>query len=156
MIYFSMKTCAFYDDEIYTLERMPDDAVFITVGQHQAMLEHLNSGGRIEFGGDDSVFIQPAPDAYYFWNETKKAWETNEELQEKKQADAEALKQAEISVLLMQAARKVSEYQDLVDFAETPAESEAGEVGLLAWRQYRAALMKYQKGLILSLPTAPE
>ena len=156
MIFFSKNTGGFYDTDIHAEADIPVDALEITGEQYQSMLSHLNAGGQIEFGGDDFVLIAAAPDAYYFWNETNKAWETNEELQEKKQADAEALKQAEISVLLTQAARKVSECQDLVDFAETPAESEAGEVGLLAWRQYRAALMKYQKGLILSLPTAPE
>ena len=87
MIYFSMKTSAFYDDEIHTIERMPTDAMSITVGQHQAMLEHLNSGGRIELGGDDFVFIPAPPDAYHVWNEATGAWETNSELQAAKLAD---------------------------------------------------------------------
>ena len=156
MIYFSMKTSAFYDDEIHTVERMPDDAVSITVGQHQTMLEHLNKGGRFELGGDDFVFIQPPPDSYYIWNDVTKEWEINAELQKQKQADEAAMKQTEIAALLTLAAQRISEYQDLLDFAETPEESAAGEAGLMAWRQYRAAILKYQKGLIADLPSQPE
>ena len=87
MIYFSMKTSAFYDDEIHTVERMPADAVSITVGQHQAMLEHLNKGGQFKLGGDDFVFIPTPPDAYHTWNDVTGAWETNADLQAAKLAD---------------------------------------------------------------------
>ena len=104
-----------------------------------------------------SLKIKPnPPDLYHIWNDANNVWETNDELQAQKQADAEAEKHTEITSLLTHAARKVSEYQDLIDFAETPEEISTGEDGLLAWRQYRAALLKYQKGLINSLPNTPE
>ena len=153
-LYFSAELNTFFDDSIH--ESIPTSAIEVTQEQHHLMLDHLNSGGRVDHVGENFVLIAAAPDVYHIWNETNKVWETNDELQTKKQTDADSLKQTEIAALLTQAARKVSEYQDLVDFAETPAEIEAGKVGLLAWRQYRAALMKYQKELIFSLPNAPE
>lgn len=105
----------------------------------------------------NSLKIKPnPPDLYHVWNESIRLWETNSELQAQKQADEAAIKQAEIAALFTQAAQKIDEYQDLIDFAETSDELAAGEAGHSSWRQYRTALMKYQKGLILSLPTAPE
>ena len=87
MIYFSKQICGFYDDEIHAPQHIPVDAVPITVGQHQEMLEHLNNGGRIEFGGDDFVFMPTPPDAYHAWNDATQAWETNTALQAKKLMD---------------------------------------------------------------------
>ena len=151
MLYYSFKNIAFYDDEIHTAEQIPADAVEISEGRHAEMLSAINSGCLVL---DDLTLTPPKPSKYHQWLDG--AWVITEEMEELKQNDVNAAKQTEISALLSLVARKVSEYQDLVDFAETPAESEVGEVGLLAWRQYRATLMKYQKGLILSLPTAPE
>ena len=156
MIFFSKNTGGFYDTDIHSEADIPADALEITAEQYQNMLTHLNTSGRIDHNGEEFALIAAAPDAYHIWNETNKAWETNDELQAKKQADADALKQAEIASFLTQAARKVSEYQDLVDFAETPEESAAGEAGYNAWRQYRASLLKYQKGLIADMPSQPE
>ena len=87
MIYFSKKTGGFYDADIHAAVDIPNDALEISTEQHQAMLEHLNSGGRIELGGDDFVFIPAPPDAYHVWNEATGAWETNSELQAAKLAD---------------------------------------------------------------------
>ena len=151
MLYYSFKNIAFYDDEIHTAEQIPADAVEISEGRHAEMLSAINSGCLVL---DDLTLTPPKPSKYHQWLDGE--WVITEEMEELKQNDVNAAKQTEISALLSLAARKVSEYQDLVDFAETPAESEVGEVELLAWRQYRATLMKYQKGLILSLPTAPE
>ena len=156
MLYFSKTTGGFYDDEVHAKEQIPFDAREITPDEHQTMLQHLNGGGRIEFGGDDFVFIPPAPDSYHVWNEATKSWETNEELQAKKQEDEAAVKQAEISALLALAAQRISEYQDLLDFSETPEEAAAGEAGYNSWRQYRASLLKYQKGLIADMPLQPK
>lgn len=65
-------------------------------------------------------------------------------------------KQLECGVLLAQAAIKVGEYQDLVDFASNEAEATIGAHGLEMWRRYRAELLKYQKNLISELPNQPE
>ena len=156
MLYFSKNTGGFYDNDIHVTADIPSDALEITPEQHQTMLTHLNSGGRIELGGDDFVFIQPPPDSYYIWNDVTKEWETNAELQKQKQADDAAMKQTEITALLALAAQRISEYKDLLDFSETPEEAAAGEAGYNAWRQYRASLLKYQKGLITDMPLQPE
>ena len=156
MLYFSKNTGGFYDNDIHVTADIPSDALEITPEQHQTMLTHLNSGGRIELGGDDFVFIQPPPDSYYIWNDVTKEWETNAELQKQKQADDAAMKQTEITALLALAAQRISEYKDLLDFSETPEEAAAGEAGYNAWRQYRASLLKYQKGLIADMPLQPE
>ena len=87
MLYFSKTTGGFYDSDIHATADIPSDALEITVEQHQAMLEHLNSGGRIELNGSEFVFIPTPPDAYHTWNETIGAWETKADLQAAKLAD---------------------------------------------------------------------
>ena len=87
MIYFSKNTGGFYDADIHAAVDIPNDALEISTEQHQAMLEHLNSGGRIELGGDDFVFIPAPPDAYHVWNDVTQGWETNADLQAAKLAD---------------------------------------------------------------------
>ena len=87
MILYSHAESAFYDSEIHAIADIPSDALEITAEQHQALLAHLNSGGRIEFGGDDFVFIHAPPDAYHTWNEATGAWETNAKLQAAKLSD---------------------------------------------------------------------
>ena len=96
------------------------------------------------------------PDIYHAWDAVKKQWQTNDELQGQKQRDEEAIKQAQITSLLAKAAQRISEYQDLKDFADTEEETAAGETGYNLWRQYRATLLKYQKGLIPEMPAQPE
>ncbi len=78
------------------------------------------------------------PDIYHVWDAVKKQWQTNDELQGEKQRDEDAIKQAQITSLLAKAAQRISEYQDLKDFADTEEEAEAGESGYNLWRQYRA------------------
>ena len=153
-LYFSAELNTFFDASIH--DSIPENALEITADQHQIMLEHLNCGGRIEVSGSDFVLIQPAPDVYHVWNNATKEWETNEALQKQKQADEAAAKQSEITTLLALAAQRISEYQDLIDFSEMPEEAAAGEAGYNAWRQYRASLIKYQKGLITDMPLQPE
>ena len=102
----------------------------------------------------DGVLAGEKPDSYHEWNGT--AWEMSTAGEAQKQADADMVKQSEIAVLLTQAAQKISEYQDLKDFADTDDEMAAGEAGYNAWRQYRAQLLKYQKGLIAEMPVKPE
>ena len=105
----------------------------------------------------NGIKIKPnPPDAYHAWNDALDEWETSDELQKQKQVDEAAMKQAEITTLLALAAQCISEYQDLIDFSETPEEAAAGEAGYNAWRQYRASLLKYQKGLIADMPLQPE
>ena len=87
MILYSHAESAFYDSEIHAIADIPSDALEITADQHQALLAHLNSGGRIEFGGDDFVFIPAPPDAYHTWSEATGKWETSAELQATKLAD---------------------------------------------------------------------
>ena len=87
MIYFSKNTGGFYDADIHAAVDIPNDALEISTEQHQAMLEHLNSGGRIEVNGSEFVFIPAAPDAYHAWNDATKSWETNADLQAAKLAD---------------------------------------------------------------------
>ena len=65
-------------------------------------------------------------------------------------------KQLESGLLLAQAAQKISEYQDLLEFAANEKEAKIGSQGLEAWRRYRAELLKYQKNLINDLPLQPE
>ncbi|WP_218965991.1 tail fiber assembly protein, partial [Snodgrassella communis] len=64
-------------------------------------------------------------------------------------------RQAKINTLLSVATDKIAAYQDMIDFADAEEESTEAEKGLLAWRKYRAALLKYQKGLISELPSEP-
>lgn len=99
------------------------------------------------------VTIAPRPDKYHVW--LQDAWQTTPATLAQKAADETAEKQAQISGLLAEATQRVAAYQDLIDFAETPEELAAGEAGYNAWRQYRAALLKYQKGLISELPNQP-
>ena len=87
MIYFSMNTGGFYDDEIHSSKQIPAGAMEISIEQHQAMLEHLNSGGRIELDSAGFVFIPAPPDAYHTWNDATQAWETNDDLQAAKLQD---------------------------------------------------------------------
>ena len=96
------------------------------------------------------------PDAYHIWNAEQKEWQTNDELQGQKQRDEDAIKQTQITSLLAKAAQRISEYQDLKDFADTEEETVAGEAGYNLWRQYRATLLKYQKGLISEMPAQPQ
>lgn len=87
MIYYHHSQNTFYDDSVHDAEQIPSDALEITSEQHQTMITHLNSGGRIELGGDDFVFIPAPPDAYHTWNEAIGVWETNPDLQAAKLAD---------------------------------------------------------------------
>ena len=151
MLYYSFKNIAFYDDEIHTAEQIPADAVEISEGRHAEMLSAINSGCLIL---DDLTLTPPKPSKYHQWLDG--AWVITEEMEELKQNDVNAAKQTEISALLSLAAQRISEYQDLLDFSETPEEAAAGEAGYNAWRQYRASLLKYQKGLIADMPLQPE
>ena len=122
-------------------------------------VEYLDTiTGRLFFDFDtNTVEDRPnAPDGYHIWNAIQKEWQTNDELQEQKQRDEDAIKQTQITSLLAKAAQRISEYQDLKDFADTEEEAEAGESGYNLWRQYRATLLKYQKGLIPEMPVQPE
>ena len=87
MLYFSKNTGGFYDADIHAAVDIPNDALEISTEQHQAMLEHLNSGGRIEVNGSEFVFIPAPPDAYHTWSEAAGTWETNADLQAAKLAD---------------------------------------------------------------------
>ena len=87
MLYYSKTNAAFYDNDIHQADQIPVDAVEITSEQHGTMLEHLNSGGRIEISDNEFVFIPATPDAYHVWNETKQVWETDAKLQAAKLAD---------------------------------------------------------------------
>uniref|UniRef100_UPI001E5764DF hypothetical protein n=1 Tax=Snodgrassella sp. CFCC 13594 TaxID=1775559 RepID=UPI001E5764DF len=83
-------------------------------------------------------------------------WTMTAESEAQKASEEASAKQQQIIELLNKAAQKISEYQDLIDFADSEEETAAGEAGYKAWRQYRATLLKYQKGLITDKPTAPE
>ena len=96
MILYSHAESAFYDSEIHAIADIPSDALEITADQHQALLAHLNSGGRIELKGSEFAFIPTPPDAYHTWNEATGAWETNADLQANKLANWRA-KVAEIT-----------------------------------------------------------
>ena len=110
--------------------------------------------GWHEISKEIAQLMTTPPDGYHTWD--GKSWVMTDESNAQKQIDTEAIKQAEIAALLTYAAQKINEYQDLVDFAETAEELAIGEQGYSAWRQYRANLLKYQKGLALGLPTLPE
>ena len=84
-IYFAPSLSTFFDESIH--DSIPGNALEITAEQHQTMLTHLNSDGRIEVNGSEFVFISAPPDAYHTWNEATGAWETNPDLQAAKLAD---------------------------------------------------------------------
>ena len=90
------------------------------------------------------------------WHEIskKKALELSNPPKSPEQLEQE--KQLECALLLAQAAQKISEYQDLLEFAANEEEANIGNKGLEAWRCYRAELLKYQKNLINDLPIQPE
>ncbi len=98
--------------------------------------------------------LMPRPDKYHVWIDG--LWSMTVESEQQKQTDVESEKLRQMPTLLLEAAQRISEYQDMFDFAETDAESEAAEANLTAWRQYRAALLKYQKGLSTAFPNKPE
>ena len=102
----------------------------------------------------DSTTLNPRPDKYHVFVDGQ--WTMTAESEGQKASEEASAKQQQIIELLNKAAQKISEYQDLIDFAETDEETAAGETGHKAWRQYRAALLKYQKGLITDKPSAPE
>ena len=87
MILYSHQENAFYDTDIHSEAEIPIAAKEVTSNQHQTMLAHLNSGGRIEENGSEFVFIPAPPDAYHVWNEAKQAWETDADLQGAKLSD---------------------------------------------------------------------
>lgn len=115
--------------------------------------EEIKEGWQ-EISNETAVLMTTPPDSYHSWS--GEAWVLTDENSARKQADEAAAKQSEITALLTLAAQRISEYQDLLDFSETPEEAAAGEAGYNAWRQYRASLLKYQKGLIADMPLQPE
>ena len=82
MLSYSLSTGGFYDTNFHFAENIPADVVEITEEQHESMLGHLNSGGKINLDGAGRwIFVSAAPDEWHFWNEQTNIWETNAELQ---------------------------------------------------------------------------
>ena len=151
MLFYSLSKTAFFDDSIHSIDDLPSDAIEISEQQHSELLNALNSGSLIL---DGLLITAPRPSNYHQWIDG--VWVITDEMIVQQESDENAAKQAEISARLSFAAQRISEYQDLIDFAETPEESAAGEAGYNLWRQYRASLLKYQKGLIADMPSQPE
>ncbi|PIT58332.1 tail fiber assembly protein [Snodgrassella alvi] len=103
----------------------------------------------------ETVTTIPRPDSFHHWVEKENKWVMLPEDEKRKQQQIDNERQAKINTLLSVATEKIAAYQDMIDFADTEEESTEAEKGLLAWRKYRAALLKYQKGLIPELPSAP-
>jgi hypothetical protein len=78
------------------------------------------------------------------------------EVEAHKQQQIDNERKAKINTLLSVATDKLATYQDMIDFAGIEEETMEAQKGLFAWRKYRAALLKYQKGLISELPSTPE
>ena len=149
MIYYNKEQNTFFDDSVH--EDIPPHSIEITEEKHAELLLAINSGCIIL---DDLSISVPRPDAYHTWSEN--GWVMTQEAVTQKASDEAEAEKVKISSLLSDAAKRISEYQDLVDFAETPEAAAAGEAGYNAWRQYRASLLKYQKGLIADMPLQPE
>ncbi|MCO6520565.1 MAG: tail fiber assembly protein [Snodgrassella sp.] len=103
----------------------------------------------------ETVTTIPCPDSFHHWVEKENKWVMSPEAEAQRQQQINNERQAKINTLLSAAAEKIAAYQDMIDFAETEEEATEAEKGLLAWRKYRAALLKYQKGLIPELPSVP-
>lgn len=103
----------------------------------------------------ETVTTIPCPDSFHHWSEKENKWVMSPEAEAQKQQQINNERQAKINTLLSVATEKIAAYQDMIDFADTEEESTEAEKGLLAWRKYRAALLKYQKGLISELPSEP-
>jgi hypothetical protein len=103
----------------------------------------------------ETVTTIPCPDSFHHWGEKENKWVMSPEAEAQKQQQLDNERQAKINTLLSVATDKIAAYQDMIDFADTEEESTEAEKGLLAWRKYRAALLKYQKGLISELPSEP-
>ena len=103
----------------------------------------------------DGVYAGAKPE-YHDWSEAEEVWVKSPAQEAQQAADIELAIQAELSVLLAYAAQKISEYQDFIELAENASEVAIGEKGYAEWKQYRVALLKYQKGLILEKPEKPE
>ncbi|MDF7676349.1 tail fiber assembly protein [Neisseriaceae bacterium ESL0693] len=131
---------------VQIVEDHRDDIVYSTKDGQMTTIQALGSL-------PDDVTTLPRPDKYHIF--VAGNWVMTAETKAQQEADAEQVKQAEITNLLNNAAKKIGEYQDLIDFADTAEEQSTGEAGLNSWRQYRAALLKYQKGLITDMPTLP-
>lgn len=104
----------------------------------------------------ETVTTTPCPDSFHHWSEKENKWVISPEAEAQKQQQINNERQAKINTLLSIATEKIAAYQDMIEFADTEEESTEAEKGLLAWRKYRAALLKYQKGLISELPSTPE
>lgn len=100
------------------------------------------------------ITTQVRPDKYHIFTDGQ--WIMTEESTAQKEADAEQSRQLKIKQLIDAAAEQISAYQDLIDFSDTEEETVSGQKGYKIWRQYRAALLKYQKGLINEMPQKPE
>lgn len=103
----------------------------------------------------ETVTTIPCPDSFHHWSEKENKWVMSPEAEAQKRQQINNERQAKINTLLSVATEKIAAYQDMIDFADTEEESTEAEKGLLAWRKYRAALLKYQKGLISELPSEP-
>jgi hypothetical protein len=104
----------------------------------------------------ETVTTIPCPDSFHHWSKKENKWVMSPEAEAQKQQQIDNERKAKINTLLSVATDKIAAYQDMIDFADTEEESTEAEKGLLAWRKYRAALLKYQKGLISELPSTPE
>ena len=103
-----------------------------------------------------TVTTIPRPDSFYQWSEKENNWVMSPEAEAQKQQQIDNERQAKINTLLSAATEKIAAHQDMIDFADTEEERTEADKGLLAWRKYRAELLKYQKGLISELPSTPE
>jgi hypothetical protein len=103
-----------------------------------------------------TVTTIPYPDSFHHWSEKENKWIMSPEAEAQKQQQIDNERQAKINILLSVATDKIAAYQDMIDFADTEEETMEAQKGLLAWRKYRAALLKYQKGFISELPSTPE
>ncbi|PIT38555.1 tail fiber assembly protein [Snodgrassella alvi] len=102
-----------------------------------------------------TVTTIPRSDSFYQWSEKENNWIMSPEAKAQKQQQIVNEQQAKINTLLSAATERIAAYQDMIDFADTEEERTEAEKGLLAWRKYRAELLKYQKGLISELPSTP-
>lgn len=103
-----------------------------------------------------TVTTTPYPDSFHHWSEKENKWVMSLEAEAQKQQQINNERQAKINTLLSVSTEKIAAHQDIIDFADTEEERTEAEKGLLAWRKYRAALLKYQKGLISELPSTPK
>ncbi|WP_239349830.1 tail fiber assembly protein [Snodgrassella communis] len=103
-----------------------------------------------------TVTTTPYPDSFHHWSEKENKWVMSLEAEAQKQQQINNERQAKINTLLSVSTEKIAAHQDMIDFADTEEERTEAEKGLLAWRKYRAALLKYQKGLISELPSTPK